>query len=132
MALSIIHDLANDINGSSFYSIVCDECTDSSNCEQLVICICWVNHKDLEVHEDVIGLYKVDNISAATIVDAIKDTLLHLNLPLTKCRGQCYDGASNMKIELWVSRHSLELFRGYRRQPLYCFHFDFWYVTLVR
>ena len=96
MALSIIHNLAKDINGSSFYSIMCDECTDSSNCEQLVICIRWVNHKDLEVHEDVIGLYKVDNISAATIVDAIKDTLLRLNLPLTKCRGQCYDGASNM------------------------------------
>ena len=32
-----------------------------------------------------------------------------------------------------VLRSYMQLFfRGCRRQPLYCFHFDFWYVTLVR
>ena len=34
--------------------------------------------------------------SAETIVSAIKDVLLKLQLSLVNCRGQCYDGASNM------------------------------------
>ena len=31
-----------------------------------------------------------------SLVQAIKDTLIRLNLPISDCRGQCYDGASNM------------------------------------
>ena len=42
------------------------------------------------------GLYKVDNILANTIVSVIKDSLIRMNLSLSKCRGQCYDGASVM------------------------------------
>ena len=75
---------------------MCDECTDASNKEQLVICIRWISNNDLEVHEDVIGLYAVSDIKASTIVNVIKDALLRLNLDTRKCRGQCYDGASNM------------------------------------
>ena len=38
----------------------------------------------------------VPNISANTIVSAIEDACVRLALPLDKCRGQSYDGASNM------------------------------------
>lgn len=50
----------------------------------------------LVAHEDFLGFIKIPNISAETIVTAIKDTLAKLGLSLTNCRGQCYDGASNM------------------------------------
>ena len=43
------------------------------------------------------GFYKLDNIEANTIVSAIKGVLQRLHLPMSKCRGQCYDGASIMK-----------------------------------
>ena len=95
MALSILRDVSKEIQASSFFSVMCDECTDASNKEQLVICIRWVDPQ-LDVHEDVIGLYKIDDISAATITHVIKDALVRLNLSWSKCRGQCYDGASNM------------------------------------
>ena len=36
------------------------------------------------------------DIGAETIVSAIKDVLLKLQLSLVNCRRQCYDGASNM------------------------------------
>lgn len=75
---------------------MCDECTDLSNKEQVVICIRWISSEQLEPQEDILGLYKVDDICADSIVHVIKDTLLWLNLSMTKCRGQCYDGASNM------------------------------------
>ena len=47
-----------------------DECTDSSNREQLVICIRWIDDQ-LEPHEDFIGLYQVDDIRADTLVAVI-------------------------------------------------------------
>ncbi len=51
---------------------------------------------DLDVNEEFVGLYQILNIAAATIVAAIQDTLLRRNLKLSRYRGQCYDGASNM------------------------------------
>ena len=48
------------------------------------------------MHEDLIGLYKVDSISADNLVILIKDALLRMNLSLNKARGQCYGGAANM------------------------------------
>lgn len=94
LALSILRDVASNIQ-NKFFTIMCDECTDSSNKEQLVICLRWVD-EDLSVHEDFIGLYVIPNISAAMIFSVVKDTLMRLNIGLCRCRGQCYDGASNM------------------------------------
>lgn len=86
MALSTLRKIAAELRESQFFCIMSDECTDVSNREQLVICIRWVDSK-LEVHEEFIGLYKLDNIQADTIVAAIRDALIRLNLAMSKCRG---------------------------------------------
>ena len=78
MANHVIHDLVSEIRGG-FFSIICDEHTDISNKEQLIICIRWVD-KELEAHEDFLGFYNVPDIGAETIVSAIKDVLLKLQL----------------------------------------------------
>ena len=71
-------------------------CTQLSNKEQLfTIILRWVD-SDLNDHEDFIGLYNADSIDSGTLSDAIKDVVLRMNLNLSRCRGQCYDGASNM------------------------------------
>lgn len=93
IALHILRDVASRFDG--FFTIICDECTDTSNREKLVICLRQVD-KHLEVQEDFIGLYTIPDITANTILGVIKDTLLRLNLGFSRCRGQCYDGASNM------------------------------------
>ena len=94
MANHFIRDLVKEIRGD-FFSIICDEYTGISNKEQLAICIRWVD-KELEAHEDFLEFYKVPDIDAETIVSAIKDVLLKLQLSIVNCRGQRYDGASNM------------------------------------
>ena len=66
----------------------------------MVICLRWIDD-NLEPYVDFIGLYKVDSTAAAVIVKVLKDTLLHFNLSINQCRGQCYDGASSMS-----GRHS--------------------------
>ena len=44
----------------------------------------------------VIGLIEVDKTDAVTLTGVIKDALLHLIVPINQCRGQAYDGVSNM------------------------------------
>ena len=62
----------------------------------MVIVIRWVS-EDLQEHESFIGLYEVDSIDANGLAHSIKDVLLRLNVNISHCRGQYYDGASNMR-----------------------------------
>ena len=50
----------------------------------------------LEAHEKFVGLYALETIKADHIVQVLEDTLLRMQSHLTSCRGQTYDGASNM------------------------------------
>ena len=72
-----------------------DETRDISNQEQLTIIIRWVD-SSYEVQEDLIGLVHVPRTQSAILTAAIKDVLVRCILPLNNCRGQGYDGASNM------------------------------------
>ena len=95
MALHILRELSKRIASAGFFSLMADECTDCSNREQFTINIRWVD-ADLQDSVAFIGLYAVDAINADCLVSAIKDVLIRMNLKLSCCRGQCYDGASNM------------------------------------
>ncbi len=95
MALRILRKVASDIKTNEFYTIMADETTDKSNREQVVVVFRHVD-EDLNVHEDFVGFHQVNSIDATTLTSVIEDTLLRMNLSLSQCRGQCYDGASNM------------------------------------
>ena len=94
MAHQVQRDLVNDI-GSKVFSIIADECTDINNQEELTICLRWVD-TTLEAHEDFLGFHLIPDIASDTVVSVIKDAFIRLQLSLQNCRGQCYDGASNM------------------------------------
>lgn len=95
LSLSVLRDIAENIQGADFFTVMADECADISNHEQLTVCFRWVDSQ-LEVHEEFIGLYAIPDITADTIVAALRDCVLRLNLNWSRCRGQCFDGASNM------------------------------------
>ena len=95
LAAEVLEKISNDLQTAGFFSIMVDELTDSSNQEQVTLVLRWVD-KMLSAHEEFIGLYLVEDIKSDTIVAVIKDILLRLNLGLSRCRGQCYDVASNM------------------------------------
>ena len=94
MAHQILRNLADEII-DSFYVTICNEYTDISNKEQLTLCLRWVDEL-FNIKKDFLGLYDLENIKSDTIVSAIKDVLLRTQISLDNCRGQCYDGASNM------------------------------------
>ena len=67
MALNILRMISKNILQSGVYfSIMADECTNISNKEQFTVCLRWVS-KDLKDHEDFIGLYHVDSITADSL-----------------------------------------------------------------
>ena len=85
-----------EIHQSMFSGLMVDEYTDLSNKEQVSICLRCVNSKEFKVRADFIGLHEINNIHSTTIVQAITDALILLNLPISRCHGQTSDGASNM------------------------------------
>ena len=95
MGLQVLRDISVDLQGSPFLTVMADETTDSSNGEQVTLILRQVT-KELEVHEEFLGLYHVASIDAAMLTTAIKDVLIRMNLPFEKLHGQCYDGASAM------------------------------------
>ena len=89
MAHKILKEISSEIS-EKWYAIMVDETTDLSNTEQMVMCLQCVND-NLDVHEELIGMYSLQSTSADSITLMIRDVLLHLNLRLDHCRRQCYD-----------------------------------------
>ena len=84
MAKHVLRLKLSKIHQSMFFGLMADEYTYISDKEQVSICLLWVNSKEFKVHGNFIGLH----------VQAITDVLIWLNLPISRCRGQAYDGAS--------------------------------------
>ena len=80
---------------SLYFSIVADEVTDSSNKQQVVIRFRSVDEQ-FEGHDKFVGLHQVDSIKSSGIVEVLNDTIVRLNLAISNCRGQYYDGTANM------------------------------------
>ena len=95
MSINVLRKIVVSIQEAKYFSLMADEVTDISNKEQVVVCLRSVN-ETLEPYENFVGIYCVDSIEADNLVATLKDTLLRMNLPIGNCRGQCYDGASNM------------------------------------
>ncbi|CAF1410883.1 unnamed protein product [Rotaria sordida] len=93
--LLIIRDIVKEISNRKWFSLICDETCDESTLEQLCIGIRSVDD-NYEIFEDILGLYELSRQDAPTIVEAIRDVLTRCGLNVLDCRGQGYDGASNM------------------------------------
>ena len=64
-SLEILRNIVADLQNASFFTIMADECTDSANKEELVLCFHWVDDH-LEVHEEFIGLYQISRLTVVS------------------------------------------------------------------
>ena len=109
----ISHDIQNELLSIMFHQVLnkllvlitdnmfslnCDEYTDCSNKMLLTFCLRWVTD-NLDVFEDFMGFYEIPDIKSSTIVSVIKDIMIIFELQFDTCRGQYYDGASNMLVK---------------------------------
>ena len=95
MAVNVLREIVAFVKDTKYFSIMADEVTDVSNKEQVVVCLRSVDN-NLEPQENFVGIHCVDSIGSDTLVATLKDTLIRMNVPISNCRGQCYDGAANM------------------------------------
>ena len=95
MGAYVLREKFATIRDPKFFSIMADEGTDLSNLEQLSFCARTVDD-DLNVDEDFLGFYEINNIKSETVVKAIEDILIRCSLSLDDCRGETYDGSSNI------------------------------------
>ena len=98
MAEQVRLEKLKEIRENNFFAVMTDEYTDISNLEQLSMCLRTVSD-DLEIQEDFLVFYELNDIKSDSIVHAIKDVLLRSNFSLQSCWGQTYEGASNMMEE---------------------------------
>ena len=93
MALMILRHIASEISGK-WFTLMVDK-TRGGYTEQMILCLRYVDN-DLDVHKEVIGLHSLESFPADAIVLTVQDIVLHLNLRVNNCHGQCYDGANSM------------------------------------
>lgn len=95
MGQTVLRSILAQIRSSMWFSLIADEASDISKNEHMCISIRWVNGQ-YEVNEDPLGLIQLPDTKAETLFSVLKDVLCRCSLPIAMCRGQAYDGASNM------------------------------------
>ena len=80
---------------AKYYSILSDEVVDISNKEQVSIVLRFVDDS-CNIREEFLDFVVVERITGEVLAHKIKETLVKYGLDFQDCRGQGYDGASNM------------------------------------
>ena len=86
--------IVQEIQDAKFYTILVDEVT-SHNVELMPLCVRFVD-KDDNIREELLEICTLPRITGQHIATKIKEVLTNLGIMLADCRGQGYDGASNM------------------------------------
>ena len=91
----ILAKISAEVKQNGVYSIICDECTDSANKEQLSLSLRYVMRD--KICESFVGFFELkDGVTGEAISTTIEQAILECNLDPSMLRGQAYDGASNM------------------------------------
>ncbi|XP_050517882.1 52 kDa repressor of the inhibitor of the protein kinase-like [Diabrotica virgifera virgifera] len=92
----ITNQIVSQITYAQFFTIIADETTDMSTKEQLSICLRYLDKLTLEIKEDFIMFIDVVDLTGENIAQKILEALDSLSINIADCRGQAYDGGSNM------------------------------------
>ena len=95
LALGIMREITANTQTAGIYTVMADETADISNTEQLAVCFRRID-KNMEAHEDFVGLHPISRTTADSIVQVLNGVLLRKNLDVKDSRGQCYDGAATI------------------------------------
>ena len=89
--------LIDAIKGSpgGLFAVMVDDTRDVSDLEQMSLCLRYIN-SDFTVSETFLGFIDTPSTTEESMYKQLCDTLSSLGLSLDQCRGQGYDGVSNM------------------------------------
>lgn len=95
IATTVFLEIMEEIRKAEYFSILLDETSDVSRTEQVSVCLRVVS-QNLILNEYFIGFFTVKDIKAKTLFDLVNEIIASHSLSLSKLRGQCYDGATNV------------------------------------
>ncbi|XP_065645304.1 zinc finger MYM-type protein 5-like [Hydra vulgaris] len=104
LGVRLLEELTAKINTLPFYSLMLDTTQDTTKKDQLSIVIrhAHIDRSENEkashfnIIETLLGFFELTNHSAKGTTDEVLRILSELNIPIEKCYGQGYDGASVM------------------------------------
>lgn len=103
LACSVMKTLLFRITSAPYYSLILDTTQDISKRDQLSIVIRYTTlteknpgENSLQIHESFLGFEEVGDQTSETFENSILLYLKEKGIDIQKCRGQGYDGASNM------------------------------------
>ncbi|KAF4694291.1 hypothetical protein FOZ60_008444 [Perkinsus olseni] len=79
-----------------WFSLICDEATDSATRQQIAVCIRFVSPSDLEVRECFISLISTTSSKASALTNHLLEFLEKSHLDVSNTRGLGFDGCSTM------------------------------------
>ena len=94
LARKVMEYVVSEIKTAHYYTLIVDETKDISKKEQLTLVLRYVLNSC--VYERFISYTQCDELHAAALTLYILEGLHHINLDITDCVSQCYDGASVM------------------------------------
>ena len=104
--------ILKEVKEAKYYSVLCDEVVDITCMQQVSIVLRFVD-SGRNIREEFLDFIKVERITGEVLAREIKNVLARYGLDLQNCRGQCYDGATNMSAANGVQgRISAENFKA--------------------
>ncbi|KAG2609519.1 hypothetical protein PVAP13_4KG043066 [Panicum virgatum] len=90
---SIIEEIGGDV-----FSLLIDEASDVSDKEQMTVVLRYLSKRGFII-ERLVGVVHVKETSAICLKESLQKLFTDIGLSIQQVRGQCYDGASNMRGE---------------------------------
>ena len=93
--MPIEYHIINEMQAVKFFTLLGDEVADCSNLEQISIVIRFVD-SNKNIREDFLGFITLERSTGESLATALLSWLETHNIDVSFCRGQGYDGTSNM------------------------------------
>ena len=94
MGQQVLYTILEELKESKYYSISVDSTPDISHTDQLTFTVRYI--KGCEPVERFLMFIPIFSHGAKDLTDTVVDFLSENKIPLSNCRGQSYDNASNM------------------------------------
>ena len=95
MGQALLRQFGTDNRSEPYFALIADEATDISHNEEMSLSIGI--DSNYVTHEDTLGLVQLETTRAhQPYFSFIMDLLIQCSLSISQCRGQAFNGASNM------------------------------------
>ena len=95
--------IIDSVQASCYFSILCDKVTDVSG---MSLVLHFVDQSN-SIREEFVDFVQVERITGKVLASSIFNKIESYGLDIRNCRGQGYNGASNMSSAVSCPRHHL-------------------------